>query len=105
MSGKTRRQQLEEMLADEPNDPFLRYGVAMECVSEGKDQEAADRFRDIVALAPDYVPAYHQAGQTLVRLGRAQEAGGVLRQGIQAAQRQGNFHAAEEMQALLDSLG
>ena len=74
MTAKTRKQQLQEMLAEEPNDSFLRYGLAMEYVSEGNDEEAVQCFHDLTAVAPEYVPAYLQAGQALVRLGRTDQA-------------------------------
>jgi thioredoxin-like negative regulator of GroEL len=104
MTGKTRKQQLEEMLAEDPGDPFLRYGLAMEHVSAG-DLEAAVRcFRELVAASPAYVPAYLQAGQVLTRLGRVEEAKEVFRQGIAAAARQGDQHAQGEMEGMLDGL-
>jgi len=44
---KTRRQKLEEFLAQNPSDAFSRYGIALECVREG-DLAAADvHFRAI----------------------------------------------------------
>jgi Tfp pilus assembly protein PilF len=101
---KTRKEQLREMLADDPRDPFLHYGLAMEFVSEGNDEEAARCFRELLQVAADYVPAYHQAGQALLRLGRSAEAREVLQRGIAEAGRQGNLHAAEEMQGLLSGL-
>ena len=99
-----RKQQLETMLADEPRDPELRYMLAMEHVSEGDDEGALRRFREIFEFAPDYPPAYHMAGRTLERLGRVEEARDVLRRGIPVAEKRGNTHAAGEMQELLDSL-
>jgi Flp pilus assembly protein TadD len=99
-----RKQQLQEMLTEEPKDPFLRYGLAMEFVSEGNDEEAVRQFRDLFAIAPDYMPAYQQAGQALVRLGRPLEAREALERGIAVARQQGDLHAAEEMQGLRDSL-
>jgi predicted Zn-dependent protease len=104
MAGKSRKEQIQELLADDPNDPFLRYGLAMEYVSEGNDSEAVRVFQEMFQATPDYVPAYQQAGQALVRLGRAAEAASALRQGITIARGQGNLHAAEEMQGLLDTL-
>jgi thioredoxin-like negative regulator of GroEL len=104
MSSKTRKEQLQEMLAEQPDDAFLRYCLAMEYVSEGNDEEAVHCFHLIYQASPDYAPAYHQGGQALVRLGRAAEASAVLSQGVAAARRQGDQHAAEEMQGLLDSL-
>jgi len=105
MTAKSRRQQIEEMLAEAPEDGFLRYALAMEYVSEGDDEEAMRQFRNLIASNADYVPGYHQAGQALVRLDRLEEARQVLHDGVEAARKQGNLHAAEEMQALLDSLG
>jgi thioredoxin-like negative regulator of GroEL len=105
MAGKTRKQQLQEMLAEEPKDPFLRYGLAMEFISEGNDEEAVRCFHELLELAPEYVPAYLQAAQALVRLGRAQEASIVFGRGIAAARTQGDHHAAEEMEGFLAGLG
>jgi predicted Zn-dependent protease len=104
MSGKSRKQQLEEMLAEDPGDPFLRYGLGMEYMSAGDVAEAARRFCELAEAAPDYVPAYLQAGQALVRLGRPEEARAVWSRGVAAAQRAGDRHAAEEMQGFLTTL-
>ncbi len=104
MTAKSRKQQIEEMLAEDPNDPFLRYGLAMEHVSAGDDAAAASCLQDLIAVAPDYVPAYQQLGQTLLRQGRSAEARQAWSQGVQAAQKAGNQHARDEMQGFLDSL-
>jgi Tfp pilus assembly protein PilF len=104
MPEKTRRQRLEEMLADSPDDVFLRYGLAMEDVSAGDDRAAVPRFEDLLTVAPEYVPAYLQLGQALNRLGRGEEARDAFTRGIAAARQQGDQHAAEEMQGFLDGL-
>ena len=104
MTAKSRKQQIEEMLAEDPDDPFLRYGLAMEHISTGDDLSAVNCLQDLVAVAPDYVPAYQQLGQTLLRQGRTAEARQAWRQGVEAAQKTGNLHARDEMQGFLDSL-
>src|SRR5262249_19239941 len=104
VSGKTRMQQLQEMLADDPQDSFLHYGLAMEYMSAGDSEGALRCFRDLFSVAPTYVASYLQAGQLLGRLNRLDEAGDVLRQGIAVARQQGDAHALGEMEALLDSL-
>jgi Flp pilus assembly protein TadD len=100
----TRLQQFEAMLADEPNDPELRYALAMEHVSMGDDAGAVRRFEEMFERTPDYPHAYHQAGRTLERLGRLPEARAVLTRGIAVAQKVGDPHAAGEMQELLQML-
>ena len=102
--SKSRREQLQALLVDEPNDGELRYFLAMEHVSEGNSEEAVSCFRELFAVAPTYVPAYLQAGQALVRLNRPAEAVEVLRRGIAVARQQGNQHAQGEMEGLLASL-
>jgi thioredoxin-like negative regulator of GroEL len=95
--------QLESLLADDPGDPFLRYGLAMEYVSAGDEVSGAEH---LLRLANEraYVPAFLQAGQVLARLNRITEACDVLRRGVAAARQQGDSHAEGEMAGLLSSL-
>jgi predicted Zn-dependent protease len=106
MGAQERRQMLEEMLAETPDDPELRYALAMEDVSSGDLEAAVRRFRELIASNPDrpHVPAFLMAGQTLQKLGRTIEAIAILRAGVEAAGKQNNQHAQGEMQGLLDSL-
>jgi predicted Zn-dependent protease len=98
--------QIEALLADDPADPFLRYGLALEYASAGDDATAARLLRELIDSTPDqpYVPAFLMAGQVLNRLGRVAEACDVLRKGIEAARTVGNDHARGEMEGLLISI-
>jgi hypothetical protein len=98
--------QIEALLAEDPDDAFLRYGLAMEHASAGDDGECVTVLRDLIARteANPYVPAFLQCGQALMRLGRDGEACAVLRTGIEAARRAGDTHAQGEMQGLLASI-
>jgi predicted Zn-dependent protease len=104
MAAKNRLEQIEEMLRDEPNDPELRYMLAMEHASGGNDAEAARCFEDLMARCPDYPPGFHQGARALLRLGRIAAARTALERGIPLALGQNNQHAAGEMQELLQSL-
>lgn len=104
MSDKSRLERIQEMLAEEPNDPELGYMLAMEYVSQGNDVRAVECFRDLITRSANYPPAYHMAGRALQRLNRIDEARDLLKKGIPIAQGQGNFHAAGEMEDLLNSL-
>jgi thioredoxin-like negative regulator of GroEL len=106
MARTPRMDQIEAMLADDPDDAFLRYGLAMEHASAGDHAACVEVLRDLIArtAANPYVPAFLQAGQALVRLDRVPEACAVLRQGVEAARKAGDTHAQGEMQGLLDSL-
>ena len=101
MVGKSRKEQIQELLELEPDDKFLLYGLGMEQASEGNDAEAARTLTALIALHADYVPAYVQAGRALIRLGDDDRAREVLKGGIATATRQGDDHAAGEMAGFL----
>ena len=101
----TRREKIEAMLVDDPQDTFLRYSLAMELAKEGEHERSLAALRKLMADAPPYVPAFFRSGQQLAELGRVEEARAALRDGIEQARRQGDLHAAGEMSELLSSLG
>lgn len=103
--ANSRRHKLEAFVAARPDDAFARYGLAMECAREGDLDAALEHFRRLREANPDYVSGYFQCGQLLARLDRFDEARAILTAGIATALRQGDSHAASEMQAALDSLG
>ena len=96
---------LKQFLEENPADSFARYGLAMEYSRSGNTEAALAEFNNIVARAPDYVPAYQMAAQMLQEAGREEESRKWATDGIAAARRAGNQHAASEMQGLLDLLG
>jgi Tfp pilus assembly protein PilF len=95
---------LNGILELDPANAFARYGLAMEHLNQGQTDAALAEFARVLEHNPDYVPAFQMSAQTLARNGRGEEAMTLLHQGIAAAQRTGNAHAAAEMQALLDTL-
>jgi hypothetical protein len=108
MAKTPRMEQLEAMLAEDPTDAFLRYGLAMEYAGQGDDATAVTVLKDLIALRAaeelPYIPAYLQAGQALIRLGREPEAAAVLREGIAAARQTGDLHALGEMEGFLATI-
>jgi tetratricopeptide (TPR) repeat protein len=95
---------LKEIIAENPNDAFARYGLAMEYANTGDTATALAEYQKIVELNPEYVPAYQMAGQLLMNLGRDADARAWFDKGIAAARRTGNQHAESEMQGILDTL-
>jgi len=97
--------QLKEILALDPNHAFARYGLAMEYSGANDVAAAMGEFRALIESHPDYAAGYFMAAQTLARAGRVDEARQWLNDGIAAAHRSGNAHAAGEMEAMLAELG
>jgi cytochrome c-type biogenesis protein CcmH/NrfG len=95
---------LNEILQLDPTNAFARYGLAMEYVSQGNIEAALTEFNTLIGHNPDYVPAYQMSAQTLAKSGHTEAALTRLHEGLAAASRTNNAHAASEMQALLDDL-
>ena len=101
----TRREKLEAMLADAPQDAMLRYMLALELEKEAEHDRSLQLFDGLMTDDPAYVPAFLMAGQQLAKLGRTEDARATYRPGIEQARLQGNDHASGEMTGFLLELG
>jgi len=45
---KTRRELLEDFVAQDPDDPFSRYALALELEKEGNDQGAVPQLHEVI---------------------------------------------------------
>jgi len=95
---------LTEILSENPNDAFARYGLAMEHSKNGDTTQAMEEFSKLLASHPEYTAGYFMAAQTLARAERIDEAKKMLTDGITSARRAGNTHAQSEMEAMLAEL-
>lgn len=95
---------LKEILALDPKNSFVRYGVAMELAGRGEIAAALQEFDTLLTNDPDYTAGYFMAAQTLAGAGRKAEAIARLKDGIGCAARSGNSHALSEMQSMLGEL-
>jgi thioredoxin-like negative regulator of GroEL len=99
-----RREKLEAMLVQSPDDTFLRYALALAFAAEGDSSAARERLASLLESDPHYVPAYFQLAQLQVAQGDADGAKPVLARGIETARRAGDAHAEGEMRGLLEQL-
>jgi len=95
---------LTELLSQDPNNAFARYGLAMEYVNAGELDRALDEFKNLLAANPDYTAGYFMAAQTFVKGARNEDAKKMLLDGIACAQRKRDTHAEAEMQAMLEEI-
>lgn len=95
---------LSEILAQNPNDAFARYGLALEHSNAGNFEAALTEFKKLLEAHPDYTAGYFMAAQTLVKADRVEDAKRMLTDGISSARRTGNNHAQSEMTAMLSDL-
>lgn len=97
-----RLQALLQFVKQNPDDAFVRYGLAQEYVNQGHLQNAAEEFTRLVESNPSYQAAYYHGGQTYLKMGRKQEAHEWFKKGITLAGRTGDVHARDELLVALE---
>ena len=91
-------------IARNPQDPFPRYGLAMELRSRGELAASATAFDELLRDFPTYVPTYLMAAGVYGQVGRRDDALATLRKGIEASTAKGDSHATKELVAALAEL-
>jgi predicted Zn-dependent protease len=95
---------LTDVLSQDPNNAFARYGLAMEYSNSGEFDRALEEFNKLLSAHPDYTAGYFMAAQALAKAGRPAEASKMLESGIISAQHRGDGHAESEMRAMLEEI-
>lgn len=95
---------LEAFLEKDPDDPFPRYGLAVEYKNQDRFEEAQALFDELITRFPDYLASYMMAGANLIALGREPEAAETYRRGIEVAAKKGDSHTRSELELALADL-
>jgi tetratricopeptide (TPR) repeat protein len=101
----SRLEALQSMIAQDPGNSFVRYGLAQAMANAGQYAEAVAQYRELIALDRLYVAAYFHGGQTLEKAGDLDAAREIYLQGLDACVEKGDMHTRSEIQAALDILG
>lgn len=101
----SRKAQIESMLAEAPNDAFLRFALAKEFEKEGADAGAREIYESLLEDQPEYVGTYYHLGKTLERLEEQAKAWKVYSDGIKITRKLGEDHAMRELAGARMELG
>jgi tetratricopeptide (TPR) repeat protein len=97
----TRLEQLQQMLAQEPDDEFLRYAIAIEYVSVSNFEKAIDCFKNILQTNSEYLAAYYQLGKCYEEVKQFDAAKNIYTKGIDIAQKQSKTKTLNELKEAL----
>jgi predicted Zn-dependent protease len=102
---------LRKLLSLDPTDPLSRFALGKKLFEEGASEtewtEAAEHLTFANTHAPEHLATYHFLAQTLIRLGRKDEARAVLEEGIRRSSHIAHGMGrdlAPAMSALLETL-
>lgn len=95
--------QLQQMLQENPQDPFLLYALALEYRKQDLEQ-ANLYFSKLLQQHPAYLPTYYHAAALYTELGQPQEAKNTYEKGIALAQQQNDAHTLRELRNAYQNL-
>jgi predicted Zn-dependent protease len=94
---------LRRLLKQRPDDPRLRFGLAMEYEKDGMWGAVVEHLQHYLEQTDDEGNAWGRLGHALSRLGRHEDARAAYRTGVDAALRHGHPSMAAEFQDVLDN--
>ena len=99
-----RLRSLRQLAQARPEDPRLRFGLAVELLNRGQTREGADTLKAYLQMAEDEGNGWARLGAALADLGEVEEAREAYTQGLAAARRRGHASMVEEMEEALEDL-
>lgn len=92
---------LEKMLDDQPDDPFLIYALAREYEQVQNTMQAVLMYEHLVNQHPDYIATYYHYAKLLYTAGNHNGGIQLLEKGITFGQKNNDAHAVSEMKGML----
>ena len=93
--------ELEALLDERPDDPFLIYALAREYEKQSGTMQALLMYEHLVTNHPEYVATYYHYAKLLYEGGNLTEAIKLLQLGIEKSLEAKDMHAASEMKGLM----
>ncbi len=100
----TRLEQLRKMVALQPDDAMLHYGIGLEYAKLEQPDQAIAAFERAIELDGKFSAAYYHKARTEIGAGRHDAARTTLTAGVEAAKTVDDSHLQEKMSELLDAL-
>ena len=97
-------EQLEKLLAVDPDDSFVHYALALEYAKGGAHDKAADSFDRCIAIDEHYCYAYFHKAKSLEADNKLDDARSTLETGLGIAKQVGDQKAASEIGSYLSIL-
>jgi len=103
-SSNNRIEILKGYLADDPDDVFSNYALALEYMNSGENNPAIEMLERILEKDEHYLAAYYQLGKLYEGMARMKDAKMIYQKGIRIALNQKNQRTLNELQGACDSL-
>ncbi|HPQ08604.1 MAG TPA: hypothetical protein PK995_05195 [Bacteroidia bacterium] len=99
-----RKDQILELLKENPDDVFLNYALGLEYFSENNLNLAEQQMKKVVQIDANYTSAYYQLGLILIEQNKEQEALEYLKKGLEIALEKNNLKEISEFKSLITNI-
>jgi len=99
-----RKTKLLGMLAENPDDDFLNFAIAMEELASENLQKAQSFFQKCIEINPMHIPARYQLAKIAYTLHHHEEAMQLLNQGIAILKEKKDLKTLNEFRSLLSEI-
>lgn len=99
----SRIETFQQMLASDPENTMVRFGLANELLKAGRFDEAVAALNDYLSRADDEGAAYGMLARALENLERRDEARTAYERGIEAAESHGHPSMAADYRMTLET--
>lgn len=93
----SRISQLKKFIQDSPDDPFVKYALALEYV-KANNEEASGLFDELLSSHPNYLPAYYHAADYYAETEQTEKAKEAYEKGIELSKKTNDLKAQAELQ-------
>lgn len=93
-----------DLVAEQPDEPRARYGLAVALRQAERWDEAVEQYRAYLDLADDEGAAYGHLAECLAALGQPDASADAYLAGIDAALRHGHTGLADDFQQAMEAL-
>lgn len=100
-----RIEQLQQLLQNSPNEPFILFALAKEYEKLQEQPQALKIYEQLRDNQPDYVGTYYHLGKLYEKLDRPAEAFKTYAKGMHVAQQAGDMHSRSELAGAKLALG
>ncbi len=101
MLNDARVAMLLQYLAEDANDSFSRYALALEYQKANQFEAAITELETLLHKDPEYLATYYQLAVLYAQSGQLSSAISIINQGQSIAKKQGNDHTFRELGGLM----
>jgi tetratricopeptide (TPR) repeat protein len=104
VESNSRIEMLKQFLAEDPDDDFSEYALALEFEKAADRTSALSHFENILNRNPSYLAVYYQAGRVYEAEKNFLKAASIYEKGIEIARQQKNTKTMNELRTALEMM-